>query len=50
MTKQKKLDSVYLNIANEISRLYDAEELYLELTKLCNECATSKKNCKCGKR
>lgn len=36
------------DISGEIARLYDAEELYLELTKLCDECATSNKNCGCG--
>lgn len=36
------------DISGELERLYDAEELYLELIKLCDECKTSKNNCGCG--
>lgn len=32
----------------ELSRIYDAQELYLELIKLCDECSTSTKGCGCG--
>jgi hypothetical protein len=36
------------DISGELARLYDAQELYLELIKLCDECKTSKNNCGCG--
>jgi len=36
------------DVDEEISRLYDAQELYLELIKLCDECSTSTKGCGCG--
>jgi hypothetical protein len=36
------------DIDNELSRIYDAEELYKELIKFCDECSASSKNCGCG--
>jgi hypothetical protein len=36
------------DISGELARIYDAQELYLELIKLCDECSTSTKGCGCG--
>lgn len=35
------------DVTGEISRLYEAQELYLELSKLCEDCGDSKKKCSC---
>jgi hypothetical protein len=35
------------DITQEISRLYEAKELYLELIKLCEDCGGTKKKCSC---
>jgi hypothetical protein len=36
------------DVDGELARIYDAQELYLELIKLCDECSTSTKGCGCG--
>jgi hypothetical protein len=36
------------DVSEELARIYDAQELYLELIKLCDECSTSTKGCGCG--
>lgn len=36
------------DVDEERTDLYDAQELYLELIKLCDECSTSTKGCGCG--
>jgi hypothetical protein len=43
-------DMQYKNtdVDGELARIYDAQELYLELIKLCDECSTSTKGCGCG--
>jgi len=35
------------DVSGELARLYDAEELYSELIKLCEECQSSTKKCNC---
>ena len=35
------------DVSGELTRLYDAEELYSELIKLCEECQSSTKKCNC---
>jgi hypothetical protein len=35
------------DVTQEISRLYEAKELYLELIKLCEDCGDTKKKCSC---
>ena len=35
------------DLAGELARIYDAQELYLELSKLCEDCGDIQKKCGC---
>lgn len=50
LDKEWVYDMQYKSTDNsgELARIYDAQELYLELIKLCDECSTSTKGCGCG--
>lgn len=35
------------DVNGELARIYDAQELYLELSKLCESCGDIQKKCGC---